>query len=187
MMFPSSYPEFKISSINDGNYSLVPIRYQDREEIRKWRNDQINLLRQKEILTKHAQDKYFLNTVAENFKTRFPKQLLFSFLDQDELIGYGGLVHIDWKSKNAELSFLLKTEKSDVIQYLVLFKIFISLIQRVAKLIKLHKIYTFGYDVATYRFQPLLASGFYKEAELIDHIKIDRELLNIKIFSKILT
>jgi hypothetical protein len=186
VIFPVTYEEFNISSILEEKYSLFPIRYEDKEKIRKWRNEQIALLRQKEILTEQSQESYFLNIVAANFKQRFPHQLLFGFFENDELIGYGGLVHIDWNSKNAEISFLLDTKKSGEDEYLVLFKSFLSLIQEVAKMTSMHKVYTFGYNLAKYRFQPLISSGFIEEANLKDHISIDGQLLHVKIYSKII-
>ena len=43
--------------------------------------------------------------VKKQFKEKQPNQLLFSFIENNLLIGYGGLVHIDWTNKNAEISF----------------------------------------------------------------------------------
>lgn len=186
MIFPITYEEFNISSIKEEKYSLFPIRYEDREKIRKWRNEQIALLRQNEILTEQSQEAYFLNIVAVNFKQQQPQQLLFGFFENDELIGYGGLVHIDWNSKNAEISFLLDIKKSNEHEYLGLFKSFLSLIEVAARKTSMHKIYTFGYNVAKYRFQPLISSGFIEEANLQDHISIDGQLFDAKIYSKII-
>ena len=76
------------------NYSIVPIRYEDRFEIMKWRNEQMYHLRQEKPLTKEEQDSYFQNVVAKLFNEEQPSQVLFSYLDDDRCIGYGGLVHI---------------------------------------------------------------------------------------------
>ena len=52
--------------------------------------------------------------MAQNFSKLFetdqPYQILFSFLKNNEFIGYGGLVHINWEEKKAEISFLLNTK-----------------------------------------------------------------------------
>ena len=71
-------------------------------------------LRQDKPLTEEDQEAYFLNVVAKLFEQERPNQLLFSFLDGDKCIGYGGLVHINWIDKNAEISFIMNTslEKS---------------------------------------------------------------------------
>ena len=43
----------------DNIHSMVPIRFKDRYEIMKWRNEQIYHLRQQVPLTKESQDNYF--------------------------------------------------------------------------------------------------------------------------------
>ena len=85
----------------------MPIRHEDRYDIMKWRNEQIEILRQQDVLTKEEQDTYFNEIVASLFEQKNPKQLLFSLFFRDELVAYGGLVHIDWHSLNAEISFLI--------------------------------------------------------------------------------
>ena len=85
------------------NYSIVPIRYGDRLSILKWRNEQLYHLRQDKILTESDQDNYFINIVNKLFDQDRPNQLLFSFMKDNICIGYGGLVHINWIDKNAEL------------------------------------------------------------------------------------
>jgi len=113
-----------------GKYALVTIRDEDRYAILNWRNTQIDILRQQAPLTKDQQDHYFKTTVASLFEEEKPKQILFSFLLNDKLIGYGGLVHIDWENKTAEISFLTETERnhdqetfiSDWVNYLSILK-----------------------------------------------------------------
>src|SRR5688572_13294152 len=101
-----------------GDYHLVSIRDGDKYAIQKWRNDQIEILRQAEPLTSAQQENYFRNVVDKLFETEQPEQLLFSFLQGDELIGYGGLVHIDWLSKNGEISFITETSRNrNVMQF----------------------------------------------------------------------
>jgi len=63
------------------NYSIVPIRFQDRYDIMKWRNDQIYHLRQRRPLTKEVQDVYFNTIVAGLFNQEQPNQILFSYLE----------------------------------------------------------------------------------------------------------
>ena len=38
------------------------------------------------------------------------KSVLFNYLHNGKCIGYGGLVHINWIDKNAEVSFIMDTE-----------------------------------------------------------------------------
>ena len=61
-------------------YCLVPLREQDVELIRKWRNDQIRVLRQKKPLTEKEQHNYFSQVILKSFSEDKPKCILFSFL-----------------------------------------------------------------------------------------------------------
>jgi len=97
----NSYKVLNQDVFTHKDYSLVPIRMQDRYDIMKWRNEQIYHLRQAKPLTKEEQDEYFNNIVAKLFEEEQPKQILFSFLKGEECIGYGGLVHINWNNMNA--------------------------------------------------------------------------------------
>ena len=91
-------------------YKIVPIRFEDRYNIMKWRNEQMYHLRQSKILTIEDQDSYFENEVKKLFAQENPNQILFSFLENEICIGYGGLVHLDWSKKSGEISFLISTE-----------------------------------------------------------------------------
>ena len=67
-------------------------------------------LRQNKILTKDAQENYFNNIISKLFELKEPNQILFSYLKNDNCIGYGGIVHIDWGTKRAEVSFIMDTK-----------------------------------------------------------------------------
>ena len=56
------YPFLTHNKISFGKYSLYPLRKRDIQKIRKWRNEQINVLRQKIPLTKENQLEYYINT-----------------------------------------------------------------------------------------------------------------------------
>jgi RimJ/RimL family protein N-acetyltransferase len=152
----------------------------------KWRNEQIDILRQKELLSKEKQNNYFNSVVSKLFEQDQPSQILFSFMRNNVCIGYGGLVHINWIDRNAEISFILDTELSSEKSYLVLFNIFLDLIESVAKDVKIHKIFTYGYVFENYRFTPLIDNNFLLEAILKDHIIINNEFKDVKIYAKIL-
>ena len=92
-----------------GDYTITPLRFEDRLDIMKWRNEQIYHLRQNKPLTEIDQDNYFKNVIQTLFSQNLPDQVLFSFLKNDVCIGYGGLVHINWTDKNAEISFIMDT------------------------------------------------------------------------------
>lgn len=75
----SSYKVLNNQIYSSGNYSIVPIRMEDRFNIMKWRNEQIYHLRQDKPLTPENQDFYFQNVINKLFDEDQPKQILFSF------------------------------------------------------------------------------------------------------------
>ena len=166
-------------------YSLVPIRMDDREAIRKWRNQQIEILRQRKEITTEEQDKYFNTVVTNLFVDTQPSQFLFSFLKNNKLIGYGGLVHIDWDSKNAEISFLWDTERN-IVESTFLFEwdIYWTLIKEVTfNSLKFKKIYTYGYDIRPHLTKVLLKQNFVEEANLKRHVKKNEVYVDVLIHS----
>jgi len=182
----NSYKALNKQEYTNQNFTIVPIRYEDRMAILKWRNEQIDFLRQKNLLTKKMQDDYFDNIVSKLFDQERPDQILFSYLKDEKCIGYGGLVHINWESKNAEISFLLDTKMGSPKSYNVLINIFLGLIEEVANSAKLHKIFTYGYDVEDFRFEPLINQKYTLEATLKEHVLIDDKFKDIKIYTKII-
>lgn len=183
----NSYKILNKQVFSNGKYAITPIRMKDRYAIMDWRNSQIKILRQKHTLTKEEQDKYFKEIVSELFDKEQPEQVLFSFLLKGKLIGYGGYVHIDWDNKNAEISFLLTPERnSDVAIYTKEFGIFLELIEEVGFELGLHKIYTYGYDIYDFRFQPIINQNYLLEATLKNHVFINEKLYAVRIYSKIL-
>src|SRR6056297_1958522 len=104
-----SYTILNRKLYREGGYALVPIRHQDRYDIMRWRNEQMYHLRQSKPLTKADQNCYFDEVVNQLFYQEQPDQILFSFLENEQCIGYGGLVHINWWDLNAEVSFIMDT------------------------------------------------------------------------------
>ena len=102
MQFSNKYNCLSKNEFAIGDYKIIPIRYEDRMDILKWRNEQIYHLRQDKILTNEAQDNYFKETVAVIFDKQKPNQILFSYLKNDKCIGYGCLVHINLMDKNGD-------------------------------------------------------------------------------------
>jgi hypothetical protein len=169
------------------NYTLIPIRDIDKFSIMEWRNAQIDILRQKQPLTKISQQDYFDNVVNSLFEKDKPDQILWSFLLNNELIGYGGLVHIDWESKNAEISFVLCNERNNNIE---LFKKdwsnYLDIVVKIAqKELYFNKIYTYAYDIRDYYFEILHKKDFELEARLKKHIFTKGDLYDVLIVSKI--
>ncbi len=143
-----------------GKYKIVPIRLIDRFDIMKWRNEQMYHLRQKKPLTVEDQENYFTNVVSKIFDLNEPNQILFSFLENDTCVGYGGLVHINWKEKNAEISFIMDT-KLEKERFEEIWIIYLDLIEQAAfNDLKFKKIYTYAFDLRLNLFKVLETSGF---------------------------
>ncbi|MCK8141470.1 GNAT family N-acetyltransferase [Flavobacterium sp. I-SCBP12n] len=180
----NSYKVLHKQNFGDGNFSIVPIRFEDRMEILKWRNEQIYHLRQNKPLTAEDQDNYFLNVISKLFDADQPNQILFSYLENDVCIGYGGLVHINWLDKNAEISFIMNTElEENYFQFH--WKNYLGLIEKIAfEELNLHKIFTYAFDLRPHLYSVLESAGFSKEASLEQHCFFGGEFIDVIIHSK---
>jgi RimJ/RimL family protein N-acetyltransferase len=179
------YKALKKQVYFEGIYSIVPVRFEDRIEIMNWRNEQIYHLRQSQPLTIQEQDEYFNTIINKLFETEKPNQLLFSYLENDNCIGYGGLVHINWIDKNAEISFLMNT-KLEKGMFKYHWGTFLQLLENIAfNELQFHKIFTYAFDLRPHLYPTLEASGFYEEARLKEHCFIDGEFIDVVVSSKI--
>ena len=166
-----------------GDYSIVPLRYEDRFLIMKWRNEQIYHLRQAHPLTEDDQQRYFDNVVSKLYDNPKPDQILFSYLEKGECIGYGGLVHINWIDRNAEISFIMDTrlEKEHFEEH---WSNCLTMLKAVAfDDLCLHKIYTYAFDLRPGLYTMLEANGFVREATLKGHCCFEGKYKNVVIHS----
>tara|TARA_B110000967_G_C18876037_1_gene558331 strand:+ start:1920 stop:2483 length:564 start_codon:yes stop_codon:yes gene_type:complete len=185
MKFPETYKCLTQNVFEEGDYKIVPIRFEDRIEIMKWRNEQVYHLRQVEALTEENQEKYFNTVVAKLFEEAEPNQLLFSYLKDGICIGYGGLVHINWVDRNAEISFIINTELENL-EFQFHWKVYLSLIEKLAfKKLDLHKLYIYAFDLRPHLYEALRDADYFKDATLRDHCFFDNNFLDIVIHSKI--
>lgn len=166
-------------------FSIVPIRESDKFDIMNWRNDQIYHLRQSKPLKKKDQKKYFENVISEIFKDENPDQILFSFLNKDKCVGYGGLVHINWIDKHAEISFIMKTELENLF-FKKYWTIFLELIEKVAFYeLSFRKIFIYAFDLRQHLYDVVEKSNYKLEARLIDHYLFNDDFIDVVIYSKI--
>lgn len=168
----------------NGHYAIVPIRLEDKYAIMKWRNEQVYHLRQNKPLTETDQDAYFENVVAKLFDQEYPNQILFSYLEGGKCIGYGGLVHINWTDKNAEISFIMDTAlETDFFSFH--WQTYLGLIEKVAfEELKLHKIFTFAFALRSHLYEVLENSGYEREARLKEHCLFEGNYIDVIIHSK---
>ncbi|MEQ6121655.1 GNAT family N-acetyltransferase [Reichenbachiella sp. MALMAid0571] len=179
------YKILKRQKFVSGDYSIVPIRLDDRYDVMKWRNEQIYHLRQNRPLTKKDQDYYFKNVLSKLFEEVRPNQALFSYLQKDTCIGYGGLVHINWIDKNAEISFIMDTELEKKSFHSNWTK-FLSLIEEVAfKDLNLHKIYVYAFDLRPHLYKALEQNKYFPDARLKEHCFFNNKYIDVVIFSKL--
>ena len=166
------------------NYSIVPIRFEDRYDIMNWRNDQIYHLRQRKLLTKASQDKYFIEIVDKLFDSHKPDQLLFSFLRNEICLGYGGLVHMNLDDKHAEISFVMNTSLEKEYFY-DFWYVYLNLIEEVAfDELGLIKIFVYAFDLRPKLYDVLIDSSYIKEARLKKHCLFNGKFIDVLIYSK---
>jgi RimJ/RimL family protein N-acetyltransferase len=153
------------------DYQIRPIKLDDAGEILKWRNQQINVLRQSKKMTPQSQHSYFENVIKPQLQEPEPTQILFGFEHRGILIGYGGLVHISWTDLRAEMSFLLSKERSDKAHYSKDMSAFLYLIIQVAQTqLEFHRLYTETYSFRLEHIDILELNGFIREGTLRDHV-----------------
>ena len=164
--------------LND--YRISPITDDNILSIMKWRNEQMHILRQNEILTEEKQIRYFEKHIWPTMLENNPNQILFGLYYKNEFVGYGGLVHISWMDKRAEVSFLVNTERlnkdvvyqSDMINYL-------NLIKGVAfKVLNFNRLFTETYDVRPLHISILEKCGFILEGRMKQHVFIDNKYID---------
>lgn len=164
----------------ENNYSLVPIRPQDWEPIRQWRNEQMDVLRQDYIITEEEQKEYAARYYLK-YRFIFDK-LLFSFLLNDKLIGYGGFSKINLINGWAETSFLLDGD----FDYKGKLLTFLRLLESHTKRLDLHRWHSETFAFRTHHIQCLEEYGFKKEGILIDHIRKNGKYIDVVVHGKIL-
>ncbi|WP_282773565.1 GNAT family N-acetyltransferase [Phaeodactylibacter xiamenensis] len=188
MKIESKLRQYKVLNrqvFEQGDYKLVPIRHEDRYSIMQWRNEQIYHLRQAEPLTKEKQDEYFENVVAEVFNQERPDQILFSFLQNQECIGYGGLVHINWVDQNAEVSFVMDTRLEES-HFKFNWQTYLGLIEQVAfDDLNIQKIYVYAFDLRPHLYEALESCDYFLDARLESHCFFQGEFKDVVIYSKL--
>ena len=86
MRFPDKYNCLGQNEFQKGGFKIIPIRYEDRFNIMKWRNEQTYHLRQDKLLTEVDQEAYFNNIVTKLYKEVEPSQILFSFMNGENAL-----------------------------------------------------------------------------------------------------
>jgi RimJ/RimL family protein N-acetyltransferase len=185
MIFPAAYSCLSQNEFVIEDNKLVPIRYEDRFAIMKWRNEQMYHLRQDKLLTEKSQDDYFNGTLAKLLDQEKPNQILFSYLKNGNCIGYGGLVHINWIDKNAEISFIMNTDLEED-HFHFHWSTYLKMIESLAfEELGFHKLYVYAFDLRPHLYDVLLSSGYFKDATLKQHCYFNDKFIDVVIHSKL--
>jgi len=164
-------------------YELSPLLKKDMEYIRRWRNEQTDILRQNTNISPEEQEDYFNNFIKPTYSQEKPDQILFRFAMKEILIGYGGLTNIDWNAKRAEVSFLLSPIKQKAV-YKKNFTFFLRTLKIIAfEDLKLNKIFTETYGIRLEHIKVLEDEGFILEGILRQHNYINDKYVNSLIHS----
>jgi len=157
-----------------GDYTLTAVHPEHIEDIRQWRNAQIDVLRQSAPITPEEQRDYFARTIWPDKAVATPKNLLLSYAERGRVIGYGGLVHIAWEHRRAEVSFLLRTEMTqDSARCQALFARYLGLIKELAfGDLGLARLCTETFAIRPDYVRTLERSGFVAEGVLRHHVII---------------
>lgn len=157
------------------NYSITAVQANHIERIRIWRNQQLEHLRQIDEITCLQQKNYYKEKIWSELDSPSPTNMLFSFLYGNTLIGYGGLVHVSWVNRRAEVSFLIETERrKNKSLYAQDFKAFHYLLELISKRdLNLNRIFTETYSFRKFQIELLEQNGFVTEGVLKQHVLVD--------------
>ena len=180
--WPSCYEYWPNLSKAIDAVAVRPIRWSDRESIREWRNQQIDVLRQQDPISTEQQDQYFSQILEPLMGMTHPSQFLFGIELDAQLIGYGGLTNIDWDAQRAELSFLADTKILKTPAYKEIMTIFIKIISELAKnQFGLNQIFTETYTQRVDHIEILELAGFEHQTFLADRAVINGESVGSQI------
>lgn len=158
--------------LEEGVYRVKVLQDEDLENVRCWRNAQMNILRQSSPISYDEQKKYYEKYIWPTLLELKPSNILFGFFKKKELIGYGGLVHVAWEHHRAEVSFLLSPSRvDDASVYIEDFANFLKLVKRLAfNDLGLLRLYTETYDIRPIHVAVLESNGFVREGVLRNHV-----------------
>jgi RimJ/RimL family protein N-acetyltransferase len=174
-----SYKVLNKQVFKSGVFSIVPIRYEDRIDIMNWRNEQMYHLRQDIPLTLEKQDDYFNTVISNLFKQDQPGQILFSYLKNNKCIGYGGLVHINWTERTAEVSFIMETslERNEFDLH---WTTYLYLLKKIAfEELKFRSLNTYAYDLRPFLYPILEKNNFKLKEHLIGETEIGGKKIDV--------
>lgn len=155
----------------DGILSLSCVQPEHIESIRQWRNAQMAVLRQRAEISELEQIEYFETRIWPTLPMPNPDNILLSIHREEQHVGYGGLVHIAWPDRRAEVSFLLRTDltHSDN-EYANIFKRYLTLLSKLAfESLRFNRLFTETWAPRTHHIKALESAGFVREGLMRQH------------------
>lgn len=185
--WPHAYACADLTGLSRGRIRLRPIHADDREPIRQWRNAQLDVLRQAAPLTADDQTRYYEQVVRPQLSHAEPAQVLVAMLEDDRLVGYGGVVHISWPNRRGEISFMTEPSRLDDATFRADWLVFLDLIGEAARdRLGLHRLSTETYAIRESLLETLDLAGFQREGVLRDHVVIDGRFVDSIIHGRLL-
>lgn len=160
---------------SDGAIECGAVQPEQIEFIRRWRNANMDVLRQAKPISAAQQATYFDQNVWPQMALRQPSQILLSISQSGRLIGYGGLTHISWDYARAEVSFLLDPDfsGSDTSSAPIFHGFLRLLIQMAFEDLGLNRLIAETYANRDPILQELADAGFVQEGRLREHVRVD--------------
>jgi RimJ/RimL family protein N-acetyltransferase len=166
--WPLLYKAWPVARRQIADLTLRPLHRDDAETIRLWRNEQMSILRQRSVITADQQRVYFETQIRPDFLTERPNKILLAVMQNNQMIGYGGLVHFDWEARKAEVSFVFVTSPAGPpAHHAITFTAFLEILNLIAfKDLGLNRIWTETYDTRVGYVAALRCGGFQHEGRL---------------------
>ena len=163
------------AELREGAFCASAVQPEHIEQIRNWRNAQLNVLRQIDPISEADQVAYFDREIWPNKSKLHPTNILLIYRCDDTVIGYGGLVHICWPVSRAEVSFL--TDPESVVNsdsYRQAFETWLTLMKSLAfDNLNLRRLTAETYTTRPQNLQVLDDAGFEREGVHREHVVID--------------
>ena len=159
------------------------LKLDDSEKIRTWRNKQLSILRQNQIINKEQQVTYFKKEIL----SRNDKIKLFAIDLDKNLIAYGGLVNISKNFGTAEVSFIADKNISHNSEfYEILFGNFLDFIKKYSfKKKNLRRLFTETYSFRKKHIKILEKYGFKLEGVMKKHVLKNNRIYDSLIHGKL--
>lgn len=161
--------------LSEGALVVRAVEPPDIEPIRVWRNAQMDVLRQKAPISEKAQIAYYATQIWPQKPCATPDNILLAMEMRAALVGYGGLVHVNWADRRAEVSFLLDPvvearaeTRGDI------FKLFLKVLKRFAfEHLRLEKLTVETFETRPNYIRLFDENGFAREGRLRGQVLIE--------------